>query len=883
MKKKRWIGILLSLVLGVCTACGGGAEPAVPALDYGEIEIPEAVTAESEDMTNTENDGPQLYQSSLSQEKVIAGYNVMDYGAKADGVSDDAAALQSAINAAEVAGGGVVYMPAGKYLIGAQIDLRKGVSVYGEWIPADQEGFEDGTTLLVGTGKNNLSAQAADAFIRMYEGSKLSRVNIYYPDQNAASPEVYPYTIANGEYLGYTVECVNIINAYRGILVAQHNVVMLDNIYMSVISEGFYSDAIYDIPRYMNIHVSADVWADYEAATQGKNSEADIRNAVAGATAFRFGKIDWAYLYNICISDVNIGVRFETSTYAVGAFNGQFNAMNVSDVNYCFSVAELATIGAIVSSADLSAKISAVTTEEDFKYPAQIFFNNSQFSSGEVTVCNEGDGALLFTECTFREWGECVFDNVTMGYINADSCDFEQESSLIAHMGPDVVGSMFVNCTFAVYPTMYNESASSEIYIKDLNYEEPIEAFAATQNFDRPARSAATDKIYYASDFGAVADGSLSDNSAATDNTAAIQQALNCAGANGGGIVYLGAGNYFVKEYLVIPSGVELKGVSENNRHFGIKARGTTLVTEHGKNEEMGKPFVSLHDRAGLTGLNIFYPDQHYSDNVVYSPTVFVGGDDSYLYNVTIPNAYLGVLVKGKNVHIDWLRTLGLKACLVLEGADNAFVENVMFTGGDWQDGQRAENAPPTDHWTNFPNYHNEGIYISNSDGVVLFECFTFGMGHGLHLEGEVNDLLAVGMGVDCSSDAVVLENTGKNNVLINSQLVGIDNYVRSTSKFSGEVSLYATLCWCGSSNVRCTFDGEGVVRMQQCKISNGGVDVNTATVRLQNFVFDLNLYPMVVISPEAEGYLINSLGTINLLKTEGESASFTTANLGVR
>lgn len=69
MKKKRWIGILLSLVLGVCTACGGGAEPAVPALDYGEIEIPEAVTAESEDMTNTENDGPQLYQSSLSQER----------------------------------------------------------------------------------------------------------------------------------------------------------------------------------------------------------------------------------------------------------------------------------------------------------------------------------------------------------------------------------------------------------------------------------------------------------------------------------------------------------------------------------------------------------------------------------------------------------------------------------------------------------------------------------------------------------------------------------------------------------------------------------------------------------------------------------------------
>ena len=42
-------------------------------------------------------------------------FNVMDYGAKADGVTDDVAAIQAAINAAAAAGGGTIYMPAGTY------------------------------------------------------------------------------------------------------------------------------------------------------------------------------------------------------------------------------------------------------------------------------------------------------------------------------------------------------------------------------------------------------------------------------------------------------------------------------------------------------------------------------------------------------------------------------------------------------------------------------------------------------------------------------------------------------------------------------------------------------------------------------------------------
>ena len=50
-----------------------------------------------------------------------APYNVKDYGAKGDNATDDTEAINLAITAANTAGGGVVYVPQGTYLIGANV------------------------------------------------------------------------------------------------------------------------------------------------------------------------------------------------------------------------------------------------------------------------------------------------------------------------------------------------------------------------------------------------------------------------------------------------------------------------------------------------------------------------------------------------------------------------------------------------------------------------------------------------------------------------------------------------------------------------------------------------------------------------------------------
>jgi hypothetical protein len=71
----------------------------------------------------------------LATEPMVVGpvwFNVKGYGAVGNGSTDDTAAIQAAIFAANTAGGGIVYFPKGTYLISATLDLNTpGVSLVG--------------------------------------------------------------------------------------------------------------------------------------------------------------------------------------------------------------------------------------------------------------------------------------------------------------------------------------------------------------------------------------------------------------------------------------------------------------------------------------------------------------------------------------------------------------------------------------------------------------------------------------------------------------------------------------------------------------------------------------------------------------------------------
>ncbi len=78
-------------------------------------------------------------------------YNVRDYGATGNGVTDDKLAIQAAVNAASAAGGGQVYIPTGTYAVtgGAKgstgaIQLFDNVTVYGDGMGLTTVKVKDG-------------------------------------------------------------------------------------------------------------------------------------------------------------------------------------------------------------------------------------------------------------------------------------------------------------------------------------------------------------------------------------------------------------------------------------------------------------------------------------------------------------------------------------------------------------------------------------------------------------------------------------------------------------------------------------------------------------------------------------------------------------------
>lgn len=65
-------------------------------------------------------------------EKLAQTFSVMDFGATGDGITDDTAAIQTAINSAVALNVGSVYVPNGVYLIYGTLILQSGIVLYGD-------------------------------------------------------------------------------------------------------------------------------------------------------------------------------------------------------------------------------------------------------------------------------------------------------------------------------------------------------------------------------------------------------------------------------------------------------------------------------------------------------------------------------------------------------------------------------------------------------------------------------------------------------------------------------------------------------------------------------------------------------------------------------
>src|SRR5580765_4603381 len=91
---------------------------------------------------------------------VVAGYNVLDFGALGDGKTDCTAALQQAMDSMRRAGGGTVFVPEGRYVLKGTLQITKSVTLRGEWAaPTPESPGSKGTVLMVAAGGGESDGQ----------------------------------------------------------------------------------------------------------------------------------------------------------------------------------------------------------------------------------------------------------------------------------------------------------------------------------------------------------------------------------------------------------------------------------------------------------------------------------------------------------------------------------------------------------------------------------------------------------------------------------------------------------------------------------------------------------------------------------------------------
>jgi hypothetical protein len=451
------------------------------------------------------------------------------YNADPGGAADASSAIQRAMGDVSRDGGGTVFLPAGRYRLDKPLTMPATVTLCGEWRKPVPGQPLSGTILLAYAGKGNA---AGPALISPPDcgHANIYNLTIYYPEQSAAHPAPYPFSIEGR--VAY-VHGITLVNSYQGILMSVFSGGNVSDVYGTVLQRGIVLKGSSELCSCYHVRLSSDYWARLPEAKLSARDAEGIRKSMADhLVGVQTGKLDGCSFYDADLAAAHLPVL-----------------VKIEDDEQKYMVAPRSQYG---------------------------------FGGGMAKVRGartEIEGAWYFGT----------------HYFDLDNY-------------PDLAGK-----TYSFAPERV------------------------------PARLG-PDSTYQASGFGVKADG-------ITDDTAALQSALDRAGG-GGGTVLLPRGVVLLDAPITVPPGVELRGGMQ-----AVVVRPwynvcTIMIASGADTPDPGnaQAAINLEKGAGLRGVCVSHAKNFWETDAhgalvmhPYPYAVRCLGSDAYIQDVTITNAYNGI------------------------------------------------------------------------------------------------------------------------------------------------------------------------------------------------------------------------------------------------
>ena len=820
---------------------------------------------------------PRVVQTTFETSDVVIASVVLQ--APADALEDAAAVVQGAVNAVAEAGGGVVFLAAGRYRLASPLLVQEGVTLRGDWCGDVAVSAAKGTVLMPVAGKGDPDGAPA---ITMERGTGLRDVVVWYPEQGLGSIVPYPWTIRFSAAVGgdnMTVQNATLINPYQAIKVGPegNELHTIRNVVATPLKTGLWLDSTTDIGRVTDVELSPRCWerAGLAHSPQTPEQRSALRQHLKlEAIGVDLGRSDWEYLYNLKVEGYAIGVRLRQGKR--GTMNGVMVGCELTDCRTALLLERLNPVGLAATGCRFAGERYCVHAPAAFvSTVAQ--FNSCEFGGVPATsVRHEGTGLLSFQNCRFSGWQECGIE-ATCGDISVLDCDFALPQSHI-RLGSELKRARILSNRFEGGADIQDKSDRADVQVSHtpLEFEKPD----TSPHQAAPARRPATSALVLVTDFGASPD--------LPDNTSAFTAALAAASAAGGATVYVPAGTYRFGAGLTVPAGAELRGVFDVPHH--TVSGGSVLMPTHGRGDAQGAPFIRLEPGSGLRGLTFWYPEQNAADPSPYPWTIQALGVGCWLLDVTLGNSFRGVdfWTHPSTGHvIQYLAGCVLDRGLWVSKCDgDGWVEDVQFNPHYslrlHRSLPRPEGFAPHQaggRVIEFQRKHLQGLVFGRCAeehirGTFLYAAFD---GIAFRDDGGGTNARVVIHGTDTGSRGAVFERVGESGVdFLNAQLVPLGTFVVSgivtEPTFRGTARFFNSQFWAGPSTA--LLNGGGRVVLQQLNTQSGGVRAEGGSLILENAHFARTLSPHVAVGADCSASrVLACLSTGGAVEVENRAA----------